>query len=102
VRQAIEKPVDFLRKALAARIEGWSIERGVAVDAAPRVPVALKDSAERSRHRDAPLGVDLVRVCRDKAIHPSWTRTSPTYAGQTSCPRPVSQRHRAGLQAHCE
>ena len=34
IRQAVEKPVDFLRKPLAASIEGRSIERGVAVDAA--------------------------------------------------------------------
>ena len=36
VRQAVEKPVDFLRKALAACIERRSVERGVAVDAAAR------------------------------------------------------------------
>jgi hypothetical protein len=33
VRQACEKPVDLLRKSLAASIESRSIERGVAVDA---------------------------------------------------------------------
>ena len=33
VRQAREKPVDLFRKSLAASIERWSIERGVAVDA---------------------------------------------------------------------
>ena len=34
VRQAGEKPVDLLRKSLAACIERRSVERGVAVDAA--------------------------------------------------------------------
>ena len=34
IRQAVEKPVDLARKALAACIECRSVERGVAVDAA--------------------------------------------------------------------
>ena len=34
IRQAVEKPVDLARKALAACIERRSIERGVAVDPA--------------------------------------------------------------------
>ena len=34
VWQAREKPIDLLCKALAACIERWSIERGVAIDAA--------------------------------------------------------------------
>src|SRR5262249_20625780 len=71
IRQAVEKPVDFLRKALAACIERGSVERGVAVDAAGgtlRVAVALQDDAERGWHRDPAFGVDLVRECRDKAI----------------------------------
>ena len=45
VRQACEKPIDFLRKSLAACIESRSIERGVAIDAA-RVSVALENGAE--------------------------------------------------------
>ena len=50
IREAREKPVDFLRKSLAAAIEGRSIERGVAVDAAGArtfVAVALEDGAKR-------------------------------------------------------
>jgi len=69
VRQAREKPIDFLRKSLAACIEGWSVERGVTVDAAG-VSVTLEDVAEGCGDRDAALGVDLVRECRDKAVHP--------------------------------
>ena len=38
VRQAPEKPVDFVRKSLAAGIECRSIERGVAVDAGAAPP----------------------------------------------------------------
>src|SRR5689334_13988422 len=69
VRQTREKPIDRLRKALAACIERWSIERGVAVDAAG-VAVALKHGTERSRDRDASLDVDFVGEGGDKAIHP--------------------------------
>src|SRR5690606_12959629 len=50
VRQAREKPVDLSRKSLAARIKGWSIDRGVAIDSADAslaVAVALEDGAER-------------------------------------------------------
>src|SRR6185369_1193993 len=73
IRQAVEKPVDLARKALAACIERRSIERGVAVDAAGgalRVAVALEHGAEGGWDRDPALGVDLVRECRDKAVHP--------------------------------
>src|SRR5262249_49014144 len=69
IRKAVEKAVDFLRKALAACIEGWSVKRGVAINA-PGITVALEPSAEGSGDGDAPLGVDLVGECRDKAIHP--------------------------------
>ena len=86
VRQAIEKPVDFLRKALAACIERRSVERGVAVDAA-RIAVALQNGAEGRRHRDAALGVDLVRECRDKAVHPPF-RTLPV-----TRPTPIPRMH---------
>jgi hypothetical protein len=45
VRQAREKPVDFLCKSFAACIECTSIERGVAVESA-RVTVAFQDGAK--------------------------------------------------------
>src|SRR5262249_18561092 len=79
IRQAIEKPVDLLCKALAACIEGRSIERGVAVDAA-RIAIALEPGAERGRHRDPTLGIELVGECRDKAVHPSATRKHSAFA----------------------
>ena len=60
IRQACEKPIDFLRKALAASIERRSIERRVTVDAAG-VGVALKDGAEGCGHGDSAFGIDLVR-----------------------------------------
>ena len=69
VWQAREKPVDLFRKSFAACIERWSIERGVAVDAAS-VAVALKDGAERGWDGDPAFGVDFVCECRDKAVHP--------------------------------
>src|SRR5262249_30132348 len=72
IRQAVEKPVDGFRKALAARIERWSVERGVAINA-PRDPrriaVTLQHRAKRGWDGDPPLGVDLVRERGDKAIH---------------------------------
>src|SRR6185295_6952189 len=74
-RQAVENPVDVFRKPLAACIERRSIERGVAVDAAG-IAVAFQDGAEGCGHRDPALGVDLVDVCRDKAVHPV-ARASP-------------------------
>jgi hypothetical protein len=73
VRQAAEKPVDFLRKPLPAAIEGRSVERGVAIDggaSSSTIAVALKHGAERGWYRDAAFGVDLVCECRDKAVHP--------------------------------
>src|SRR6185436_13403578 len=80
IRQAVENPVDVLRKSLAACIERRSIERGVAVDAAG-VAVAFEDAAERRGHGNPALGVDLVDVRRDKAVHPV-ARASPD-AGHT-------------------
>jgi len=69
VRQACEKPVDLLRKSLAACIEGRSIKRGVAIDATG-ISVTLENGAERCWDRDTPFGVDLVCECRDKTVHP--------------------------------
>src|SRR4029450_10751985 len=73
VRQAVEKPVDLARNALAPCSYRRRVERGVAVDAAGAalgVAVALQHGAEGGRDRDPALGVDLVRECRDKAVHP--------------------------------
>ena len=50
VRQACEKPIDLLRKSLAACIECRSIDRGVAIDAADAslaVAVTFEDGSER-------------------------------------------------------
>jgi hypothetical protein len=76
VRQAIEKPVDVVRKPLAASI------------AAPGIPVALKDRPERRRHRHAPLGVDLVDECGNKAVHPRCSSLAPTPTNHALLLRP--------------
>jgi hypothetical protein len=49
IRQAIEKPVDGLGKALAARIERGSIKRGVAVNA-PRDPRRIAVTLNTARN----------------------------------------------------
>ena len=41
--------------------------------------VALENGAERCRNGNAPLGVDLVDECRDKAVH-SFSRSPVVHA----------------------
>ena len=43
-----------------------------------RISVALQNGAKRSRDGDASLGVDLVRECRDKAVHPLFAASRTT------------------------
>src|SRR5258706_12917732 len=86
VRQACQKPIALLPKSVAASIDGRSIQRGVAVDAAG-VAVALEDGAERGRDGHAALGVNLVRECRDKAVHPQLETSADA---QLPSPEPPS------------
>ncbi len=53
VRQASEKPVDLACKSFAARIECWSVERGVAVNASTgcaAIAVAFEHGTEWRRN----------------------------------------------------
>ena len=62
IRQAVEKPVDLARKALAACIERRSIERGVAVDAAA-VPACSRRARARRGTGQAPRPGPWRRSC---------------------------------------
>ena len=66
--ETVEKAVDGRDQAVAAGVDGTGIERRIAEHAVAFV--LGENGAERSRHRDAALGVDAVRESGHEMVHP--------------------------------